>query len=78
MAASFSPPWRVEESETVMQAGYFKIVSDCGQILAYVYYDEDVAARESVFNMMTRDEARRIATGIATLPGLLGSGALPA
>ena len=36
--------------------------------LAYVYYEEE--GRRSAANLMTKDEARRIAANIAKLPGL--------
>jgi hypothetical protein len=42
-----------------------------GYALAHVYYEEE-AGRRSAANLVTKDEARRIAVNIAKLPDLLG------
>jgi hypothetical protein len=63
----FPSPWTVEDHLACF------IVSDAnGQALAYFYY-EDAAARRSASKLLTKDEARRIATNFARLPELLKS-----
>ena len=60
----FPPPWTAEERPACF------IVKDAnGQALAYVYF-EDEPGQRSAANLLTRDEARRIAANIAKLPKL--------
>jgi uncharacterized protein (DUF2384 family) len=61
----FPPPWRVEELSTS-----FVVRDDNGQKLAYVH-SEDEPRRRSVANLLSKDEARRIAVNVAKLLDLL-------
>jgi hypothetical protein len=61
----FPPPWTIDDNGSCL------IVRDHnGQALAYVYFEEN-PGRRTAANLLTRDEARRIAANIAKLPGLL-------
>jgi hypothetical protein len=65
-ARRFPPPWTVEE----MNDACFIIRDHGGQALAYVYFDDE-PGRRSAAKLLTRDEARRIASNVAKLPELL-------
>jgi hypothetical protein len=65
----FPPPWSVEEPDKLDRRCF--IVRDAnGQALAYVYFEGELG-RRSAAQLLTRDEARRIASNIAKLPELL-------
>jgi hypothetical protein len=59
----FPPPWDIEEHDK----SCFIVRDNNGQALAYVYF-EDEAGRRAAANLLTRDEARRIAANIAKIP----------
>ena len=61
----FPPPWSAEET------GSCYIIRDHnGQALAYIYYEAE-AGRRTAANLLSRDEARRVAVNISRLPELL-------
>ena len=64
----FPPPWIVEQIP-----GGFKVIDSTGQSLAYVY-SRDNDSDALISNVLTTDEARRIASNIAKLPRLLKKG----
>jgi hypothetical protein len=60
----FPPPWTVEECR-----GISFIVRDANKFaVAYVYFESESGHTRY---LMTKDEARKIANGIAKLPELL-------
>ena len=61
----FPSPWSADDN-----GACFIVMDHNGQALAYVYYEED-PGRRAAANLLTREEARRIAVNIANLPELL-------
>ena len=58
----FPPPWTVEETDAC-----FIVKDRAAQALAYVYFEEE-PGRRSAAKLLSKDEARRIASNIAKLP----------
>jgi hypothetical protein len=66
MARTFPQPWTFEENNNACF-----IVRDANKFpVAYVYFEDEPGRRASA-NLMTKDEARRIASNIVKLPALL-------
>jgi hypothetical protein len=62
----FPPPWSVEELDSC-----FVVKDAYGQSLAYMYFEKE-PRRRFRRELLTRDEAQRIAAIFAKLPELLG------
>ena len=58
----FPPPWSAE-----VQPNYYVVRDADGQQIAYIYYSNDPDQR-SAAKLLTKDEARQIAVGIAKSP----------
>ena len=64
----FSAPWSFDEANSACY-----VVRDHNEFaVAYVYF-EDEPGRRAAANLMTGDEAQRIAANVAKLPDLLGA-----
>ena len=63
----FPPPWSMQELD-----GCFVIKDANGQALAYMYFEKEPLRRYRRSELLTRDEAQRIAAVFAKLPELLG------
>jgi hypothetical protein len=62
----FPPPWTIEEYNDAC----FIVRDKNGQELGYFYF-EDEAGRRSAANLLSRDEARRLAVNVPKFPELL-------
>ena len=66
MPRRFPRPWDIEEHNQ----SCFIVRDNNGLALAYIYFETD-AGRRPAANLLTRDEARRIAANVAKLPELV-------
>jgi len=62
----FPPPWTIEEYNDAC----FIVRDKSGQGLGYFYFEEEPGRREAA-NLLTKDEARRLAVNFAKLLELL-------
>jgi hypothetical protein len=64
----FPAPWTVEEYR-----GISYIVRDANKFAVVYVYFANAPGRHAAASLMTKDEARKVAAGIAKLPELLGA-----
>jgi hypothetical protein len=64
-------PWTFEDQNNAC----FIVKDGNGLAIAYVYYEED-PGRRTAANLMTKDEARRIAANYCQAAGAIGSAAV--